>query len=711
MYRKLFICLRFSSISLASWGQTLSSAVQHALISNPNILRSIAENHSSEQGMKQALGAYLPSVNIGLGIGREKTQNPVTNSIGGASSNQALTRQEASIELRQRIFDGFSTTGEFERKKHLWHAQEYRTLGLASDISLQVTEKYFEVLKQQQLLILSRNNLADHQQVFDMIQQRAESGISGQSELAQASGRLALANANIISVRNNLRDARTNFKALVGEAPKKLVWPSIPGKGILPPRLSVAIQKGLDNHPTLKSAYADIQEAKAQYKVAKATDLPDIDLILSASRNRNTDGLVGKNDDNLAMLRLSYNVFRGGTDLARKRETAYQVQEAYEVKNKTINQLKESVRLSWYAWLTAGKRLVYLREHVDYVSTAEKSYEEQFKIAKRSLLDLLDSKNETYEAKIEREKGIIDEAYTRFRILNSSGSLLDFLSGRLPLGVHNDDLSTSHENIQHLGLNRPIQSVPKVDLSQRALRSKDISDNPHKPITKQHLLKTTTNQLRFKNNTWYVSFKTPSSKDATTQIYRRLKKLGMKAFIYRTNIYIGPFEYRAQAGTVTKRLFNKAKIHSSVVYISPQNNSVARFSNAIEYRNNNKQYKQTLKKQSLNRTYVPKNMNVASIQTFGPTTKTDDLWQIALKYKEKNISMSQVMFGILKQNPHAFTANNINGLKTGVTLKIPNKSSFSKTPYKVAFAKISEQTKLWKNRKGIAAPKNITKTA
>ena len=152
---KLSVCICMGLFSITTSAQTLRESVQHALIFNPDVLRSVAENYATEQGMKQARGAYLPSLDLALGIGKEKTNTPITQSIGGSSTNKALNRQEASLELKQSLFAGFGIVGEYERKKHLWHAQEYRTLGVASDLALSVVEKYLEVIREQQILKLN----------------------------------------------------------------------------------------------------------------------------------------------------------------------------------------------------------------------------------------------------------------------------------------------------------------------------------------------------------------------------------------------------------------------------------------------------------------------------------------------------------------------------------------------------------------------------
>ncbi len=59
--------------------------------------------------------------------------------------------------------------------------------------------------------------------------------------------------------------------------------------------------------------------------------------------------------------------------------------------------------------------------------------------------------------------------------------------------------------------------------------------------------------------------------------------------------------------------------------------------------------------------------------TYGPTTATDTLWEIALKARpNRSVSPQQVMLAIQNLNPDAFIDNNINKMKAGQVLRLPS---------------------------------------
>jgi FimV-like protein len=70
-------------------------------------------------------------------------------------------------------------------------------------------------------------------------------------------------------------------------------------------------------------------------------------------------------------------------------------------------------------------------------------------------------------------------------------------------------------------------------------------------------------------------------------------------------------------------------------------------------------------------------------QTYGPTTENDHLWYIAQQVRpSRDVSKQQTMVAILKANPDAFISNNVNGLRAGYHLKIPNAADIKAIPYK-----------------------------
>ncbi|MGI4937599.1 MAG: TolC family outer membrane protein, partial [Janthinobacterium lividum] len=337
------------------------------------------------------------------------------------------TRNEASITLTQMLFDGYGVRSEVERNQARLDSAASRVAGTSEVTGLRAVEAYLEVLRLREITALTADNAAVHLRTFDQIKIRSESGVGRRADLDQIDARYALARANLVSAQANQRDAEINFLRIVGVEPVNLSKQTDPLLVEVPKSLDEAMQIALDNNPILRSARSDIEATGAQTRAAKSTLWPRVDLQIGASKNNNIDGVPGTNEDRYAMVRMRYTLNTGGGDNARVRETMLLGDEAREVARRSEQQLRQSVQLSWNALSSVRRRLPELREHASASALTRDAYIKQFSIGQRTLLDMLDSENESFTAATNYVSGQYLEQYAQYRVLSDMGRLLPAL--------------------------------------------------------------------------------------------------------------------------------------------------------------------------------------------------------------------------------------------------------------------------------------------
>lgn len=416
-------------ISTQLQAEPLKEVVENLIKTNPDILASTNHRRSIDEELKGARGGYFPKVDLTLGYGRERTDSPFTRSAG--IDNPKLTRREAELTLRQMIFDGFGVSGEVDRQKGRLNSSAYLAYGASEEISLNAVDAYIEVLRQQELVGLAKQNLENHQRTYDQIQLRGSSGVGRKADTEQAQGRLSLAKSNLLAVESNLKDAETKYRYVTGNSPKDLVKPSLP-ENLLPKTEADAIETAVNGHPILKSALADVESAQAQHKTAKSLLYPRLDLELAASRNNNISGIEGDSNNTQAMLRLRYNLFKGKSDSARVDQTSLLTMEATEISNRSRRQVEQATKMSWNAYTTASERLTPLKDFATASEATREAYSKQFNLGQRTLLDLLDSENEYYTSRTSYVTGQYTQLSAAYRLLQNEGRLLESLGVPLP---------------------------------------------------------------------------------------------------------------------------------------------------------------------------------------------------------------------------------------------------------------------------------------
>ncbi len=410
------------AISLSANGQTLNEAMQSALEVHPEIQAGINARLSVEEQMKAAKGGYLPQVDLLAGYGREGTDSPGTRAVEG-HDYKTLTRGESSLRLQQMLFDGFATSSEVGRQRATVNARAYELLGTSERTALTVAEVYLEVLKRRDMVRLAEDNLRSHERIYDQISLRSERGVGRMADLDQAEARLAQARNNLITEQTNLADAQVNYYSVVGRDPSELSMPQgLPGR--LPENLQAAREELLANNPFLSSAESDVQASEQQYEASKSTFYPRFDAELSQGVDNNIDGVPGHSNEWQAMLRMRYNLFAGGSNKADLQSKAHQVNQAMDIRNNALRVLTEDLGLAWNALENSRQQLPIAQQYVDYSSRVRDSYQKQFGLGERTLLDLLDSENELFTAARRLEEVRYTELFTQYRIKATMGSLL-----------------------------------------------------------------------------------------------------------------------------------------------------------------------------------------------------------------------------------------------------------------------------------------------
>ena len=421
---KLKLRLLASAVAMTSavWAsaETLREVVQIAVETNPTIGAAAKRKDAADAAFEAAKSGYFLKLDWQAGSGIERSQNSTTLATGAQWVR--LHRKVDSMVANQMLWDGLGTRSEVERRRAISDAAAHKVYSAAEDVALQAVDVYLDVLKNKELLTYARENLLVHQKTFDQVKLRVDKGVGRKADLDQIEARMSLASANVQSAESTLRDAEIAFQRVVGRNPIQLQDVQEPKS--VPANPDEAVKTGFANHPTLKSAYADITQAVAQRELARSLWSPRIELEASYSNNYNLDGVPGPNRDRMIMAFVKWNLFRGGFDFYRLRETAYQIDEATEISRNTTRQVENAVRLAHNAYKTAVERLPQLERYVKSSDATRQSYAQQFSIGQRTLLDLLDSENEYFTARTTYSTGKYIELSAKYRIMNAMGMLL-----------------------------------------------------------------------------------------------------------------------------------------------------------------------------------------------------------------------------------------------------------------------------------------------
>ena len=409
---------------------TLPEIVNLTLATHPAFMEMVHERQARDELTNVAQGGFRPRINVRGDIGQEWTRNPTTTLF--TDDYIDLSRREVEIGLRQTVFDGWATFSEFDRRQAAADASAYQLQALGERISAQVADVYVNLLRDNDLLELANKNMATHEEYLDKISARSGSGVGRGADLDQVEARLAGSQSDVINSETDLKDTLVRYLNLVGYPPLEVLIRPEPTKMDLPASLEAALEMAVREHPAIIATEAAMEESRQQLRNAKSLYWPRIEVGVSTRYGDDLDGVRGFDQDVQLMLYFNYNLYNGGADKAKIQRSVYTIEQARNLREDTIREVRESVRQSWNAFTSTERRMASLERHVSSMGKARDAYREQFRIGDRSLLDVLDGEIELYRSRRTLVEARRDYATALYRLRASMGTLVDHFAAETP---------------------------------------------------------------------------------------------------------------------------------------------------------------------------------------------------------------------------------------------------------------------------------------
>jgi len=418
----LSFALLFSTGFAQAQEVTLKEAMQFGLYNNPEYGIVANTRLATEKELRQGRGLFLPSIDAAADAGVEYTDDPNTRA-GVGDDTETLFRYQTGITLTQMLFDGFNAQSEVERQVARVRSSAHRVDETAEFVGLDIIEAYLEVVRQRELLEIARQNIDAHIDIMNQTRDAVGAGISTEADLAQVEARLARARATEAQVKQSLRNAESQYKLETGEMPSNLVLASVPLQA-LAANVDDSVRRAIVDGPTVKIFEADIDVAKAELKQSESVFYPEFNLQLDALNSEDIGGVEGRDTSARALVTMDWNLYRGGIDTARQKEFIYRTAVAKEQRANAARAIEDDVRQTWAAMIAEGDQA---REFADQVVANERvtrAYRDQFELGRRTLLDVLDSQNESFVSKSNMINSEFLEMLAMYRLLALQGDLL-----------------------------------------------------------------------------------------------------------------------------------------------------------------------------------------------------------------------------------------------------------------------------------------------
>lgn len=428
------LAMMISSFADAASTTTLKGIVEKVVTTNPEVQANYHTYRAALEDQNAAKGGYWPHADIVSTFRRQEELTPNVN-------NTAAPDSQTQLVLRQMLFDGFATRSEVSRLDHAARVRYYQLQASMQNTALDLVKAYIDIQRYRQLFDYAQDNYAVHKQLFDRIEERVTAGVARRVDLEQASGRLALAEANLLTETTNLQNVSARFQRLSGELPPDgLEEVDFFNDGVQP-NANQALELAYKQNPELLSAIENIVATQQEVAGRRAKYMPRLDLQarknLTASSNGQNSSLAA---DSLE-LTATFNLFNGFSDKAMVDQAGEKLNTSQDLRDKACVDTRQTLVIAYNDVVSLNEQLGYRNQHQLSIEKAREAYRKQFDIGQRTLLDLLDTENEYFQAK-RTYTNTQRDLYTAYaRTYASEGDLLNKLGvirGDLPDLGHAD---------------------------------------------------------------------------------------------------------------------------------------------------------------------------------------------------------------------------------------------------------------------------------
>jgi outer membrane protein, adhesin transport system len=393
----------------------LTPFILRAIENNPQLLQSESEARVAGIAVQEARAGLIPRVSLSMNAGKDRQD------LSQAGQKNTFNQQLSQIRLIWPLYD-LSLIAQHRQRQAASVTSDWRLTDVREQLALRTVEAYIDLVRHTRLTKLAHENLNAHRQYVSQVKAIARLDIGKASELPAAIGRVALATSAMTSRLVRLETARAQWKQLTGvEAPIELVnLKTVLG----PTSLEQAIEASFFSNPVIMLARSEIDVARQGVGLAKSPYSPKLNAEVNYRTGKDYGGIIGSRNDTYSGVNLEWALFSGGANTFAAQAANEKIRIAEHSLDRVKQELRTRIETTWHELVGAEASLLAFKDYVDNSLLTLEAYRSQFKLGRRSLLEVLNAENELFTARTNLESTQHDIAQSTWRLQSLRGLLM-----------------------------------------------------------------------------------------------------------------------------------------------------------------------------------------------------------------------------------------------------------------------------------------------
>ena len=421
-------------------GETLEEVLATAYTNNANLAAQRAAVRATDEGVPQGLAGWRPTVDIDGSYGRTRQESSGSTFSSGTTT---LSPSTASLGLEQALYRGGRTRAATRQAEATVLAARASLTATEQDVLLAAVTAYLDVLRDQAIVRLNRNNEQVLRRQLQATRDRFEVGEITRTDVAQAEARVSRATSDRIQAEGDVVSSRAALTQLIGVVPGGLEAP--PPLSGLPTSAAEAVAIAAVESPSLLSSRHSERASQHAVDAAVGNLLPTISL--SGDFNRNEDSFTRGSVTESATItaRVTIPLYQAGrvaSEVRQSRNTNNQRRLEIE---ETRRQVRQLVMQAWERLTTSTDRIRSSTDQARAAGIALEGVRQEAEVGLRTTLDTLDAEQELLDARVAVVIAERDQYVAAFEVRASIGRLTARMLG---LSVDYYDPAAYYERVR-----------------------------------------------------------------------------------------------------------------------------------------------------------------------------------------------------------------------------------------------------------------------
>lgn len=408
-------------IGVPAGAETLQEALVKAYVNNPTLTAARAGQRANDENVPIQRSYGLPGVNLSGNYNDNIAQS-------GGSVGQPDRSLSATTQLAVPIYQGGAVRNSLKAAKLRVDAGQANLRATEASVFSQVVGAYMDVIRDQAIVQLSRNNVDVLRTNLEATRDRFEIGDLTRTDVAQSDARLARAEGELRGSEAQLISSREAYIRLVGSAPDDLQAP--PPLPNLPTTVDDAVNTALNNNPDIASAALNVEAARADIGTARAARLPKISATVSGTYSNYLNSLdsivpnVPVDQDNksaVAGVSLTLPLFAAGRNSAQVRQAQSRSSQSLEQYIEAERFVIAQTRGAYAAWQANDRVISASQQAVRANALSLEGVRAENSVGTRSILDILNAEQEYLNAQVQLVSAQRNAYVAAFSLLAAMG--------------------------------------------------------------------------------------------------------------------------------------------------------------------------------------------------------------------------------------------------------------------------------------------------